>query len=82
MKNVQVDNRKSALVLLSEYCLFSMGDRKEKGDYLEVTEWANGEGYDINISDVNGDRHILLTWGQYDALKACVKAINKSDKTV
>lgn len=82
MKDIKVENRKSAFVELRDYCTFSMGDRKEKGDYLEVTEWSNGEGYDIHISDVNGDRHILLTWGQYDALKSCVKAINKSHKTV
>lgn len=82
MKDIKVENRKSAFVELKDYCGFSMDDRKEKGDFLEVTEWANGEGYDINISDVNGDKHILLTWGQYVALKACVKAINKSHKNV
>ena len=82
MKDIKIENRKSAFVELKDYCTFSMGDRKEKGDFLEVTEWANGEGYDINISDVNGDKHILLTWGQYVALKACVKSINKSHKTV
>lgn len=81
MGNIQLGNRKSAFVELKDYCTFSMGDRKEKGDFLEVTEWTNGEGYDITINDVNGDRHIIITWGQYDAIKACVKTINKSYKT-
>lgn len=80
MGDLKVENRRSAFAELKDYCTSSMGDRKEKGDFLEVTEWTNGEGYDINISDINGDKHILLTWGQYDALKACVKAINKSYK--
>lgn len=82
MKDIKVEYRESAFVELKDYCTFSTGDRKEKGDYLQVTEWSNGEGYDIDISDVNGERHIIITWGQYDAIKACIKAINKSHKTV
>jgi len=78
MKEIKVDKRRSAMVSLEDYCVMSMGDRKNKGDYLEVTEWSNGEGFDINIDDVTGDKHFILTNGQFDALKACIKAIYKS----
>jgi hypothetical protein len=44
---------------------------------LEVTEWTNGEGYDIHISDSEGERQFNLTWGQFKALKACIKKIDK-----
>ena len=37
-------------------------------DYIEVTQWHNGEGFDVSI----GDRHFQLTYGEYEALQACV----------
>lgn len=33
-------------------------------DFIEVTEWVNGEGYDITIND----RIISLTHGQLSAI--------------
>ena len=78
MKQIEVRNRKSAFVELKDFCIFSSGTLKDKDDFLEVTEWANGEGYDIYISDVNGERQFHLTWGQYEALKKSVKAINEN----
>jgi hypothetical protein len=52
-------------------------DRKDKGDFLEVTKWTNGEGYDIHISNSLGEKKFDLTWGQFKALKACIKKIDK-----
>ena len=67
------------MVDLKDFCTFSMGpDRKDKGDFLEVTEWTNGEGYDIHILDSAGEKQFQLTWGQVKALKKCIKAIEKS----
>jgi len=74
---IEVSKRTSALTMLNEFCTFSMGEREDKGDFLEVTEWANGEGYDVHIDDVNGKREFQLTSGQMEALKKCVKAIDK-----
>jgi hypothetical protein len=75
---VKVSNRKSAFVELKDYCVSSMGeDREDMGDFLEVTEWTNGEGYDICILDVAGEKQFHLTWGQFKALKKCIKAIEK-----
>jgi len=54
-----------------------MGDRKGKGDFLEVTEWTNGEGYDIHILDSSGEKQFHLTWGQFEAMKKCIKVIDK-----
>jgi hypothetical protein len=54
-----------------------MGDRKGKGDFLEVTEWTNGEGYDIHIEDSSGSTRFMLTWGQFEAMKKCIKVIDK-----
>ena len=80
-KKIKVEMRKSAFVELEDYCVNSMGDRKGKGDFLEVTEWSNGDGYDIHIEDVNGPLRFMLTWGQFEAMKKCIKAIDKSHHT-
>lgn len=77
---IKISNRKAAFVELKDFCLFSMGERTDKGDFLEVTEWTNGEGYDIHISDTEGQRTFTLTWGQWEAMKKCMKAINKQIK--
>ena len=47
------------------------------GDFIEVIEWTNGEGYDIII---NGDKIISLTRGQIDAINYLVGSLEyKSD---
>ena len=48
-------------------------------DFMEVTEWFNGEGFDVEISSGNGQR-FQLTWGEYDALKYLIKRINSKDE--
>lgn len=40
-------------------------------DFIEVTEWANGEGWDISLDD----KLISLTYGQLEAIKYLVKAL-------
>lgn len=78
-KEIKVTNRKSTFVELKDYCIGSMDfDNKDKGHFLEVTEWSNGEGYDIHIFDSQGERQIQLSWGQFDAIKKCVKVIDKT----
>lgn len=79
-KKINVTNRKSTFVELKDYCVGSMGKEKEKeGHFLEVTEWSNCDGYDIHILDSEGERQMQLSWGQYEAMKKCIKAIDKSD---
>ena len=80
-KEINIENRKSAFVDLEDYCTNSLGDRKGKGDFLEVTEWSNGDGYDIHVEDVSGPLRFMLTWGQFKAMKKCIKAIDKSHHT-
>jgi hypothetical protein len=78
-KEVKIAKRNSVFVELKNWCTFSMGaDQKDKGHFLEVTEWTSGEGYDVFISDINGEKSMQLTYGQFDAIKKCIKAIEKS----
>ena len=56
----------------------SISDELHKYDYLaktnqfiEVTEWVNGEGWDISIDD----KHFSLTEGELDAINYLVKTL-------
>ena len=60
----------------------SVNDNLQKYDYLakdyefiEVTEWRNGEGWDISIND----KIIQLTMGQLDAINYLTKALEYYD---
>jgi hypothetical protein len=78
-KKIELSKRPAAMVDLENWCIMSAG-RNDKGDFLEVTEWTNGEGYDIHISDVDGQKTFTLTWGQFEAMKKCIKAIQNEQK--
>lgn len=60
-------NRKSIYDNLRKYDYLAKGD-----DIIQVTEWTNGEGWDISICD---DLVISLTWGQLDAINYLVNTL-------
>ena len=75
LKTIFIKNRKSASTELSQFCAFTA-----ENDFMEVTKWSNGEGYDVYISTKrNGDVNFQLTWGEFDALKSCIKNMEESD---
>lgn len=43
-----------------------------KDSIIQVTQWANGEGWDISIND---EPVISLTWGQLDAINYLANTI-------
>ena len=43
----------------------------KENSYIEVTEWSNGEGWDITLDD----KVISLTWGQLDAIDYLIKVL-------
>jgi hypothetical protein len=64
--------RDSLFAELKQFCTFSIG---KNGDYIEITEWANGEGFDVDIETTQRQR-FQLTWGQYEALKHLINIID------
>ena len=66
---VNLYNRKSLMVELKDFDYLA-----KKNDFIEVTEWKNGEGYDISLSD---NQVISITIGQFDAIKKLIKLFNK-----
>lgn len=50
---------------------------RNKSSFIEITEWTNGEGWDIAINE----RIFNLTYGELEAINYLVKALNyESDK--
>lgn len=56
--------RNSKFTELKPYCHFAKDD-----DFMEVTEWYNGEGYDVVIGT---EQKFSLTLGQYECLVALI----------
>ena len=48
----------------------------KEDDFIEVTEWANGEGYDISVRD----KLISLTHGEIEAINYLIKCLDFSEK--
>lgn len=63
----EVNNRKSVNVVMND------GYHKD-GDFIEVTEWSNGEGYDIVISECE---RLSIHFTEWDILKKIIKKFDK-----
>jgi hypothetical protein len=64
----KVKDRKSISANLIDFCYLNKPD-----SFIEVTEWSNGDGFDITIND----KITSFTRGELDAIKALVKKLNK-----
>ena len=69
---MEINKRKAINDKLNKYCTFAKED-----DLIEVTEWTNGEGWDITLSE---KPVISLTYGELEAIKFLTKAIDVVEK--
>ena len=67
MSDIQTSKRRAVFSELKRYCHMS-GDN----DYMEVTEWSNGEGWDINIDRKNGSEKFSITHGELELLQVLI----------
>lgn len=67
------NQRRAIFAELKQWC-FGYG---KEHDFIEVTEWANGEGFDVDI-ETDQRQRFQLTWGQYEALKHLVNKIENN----
>jgi hypothetical protein len=74
-KEIKFNTRKAAFVELNGICSMSGVDSH---DFIEVTEWSNGEGWDICINAVGNTQTFSITWGQFQAMKKLIKKLDKS----
>jgi hypothetical protein len=55
--------RKAKFTQLKPYDPFAKDD-----DFMEVCEWYNGEGFDVNFNN----QIVSFTWGQWECLQVLV----------
>lgn len=72
---IEMSTRKAANVELSNLCHLS---RAEGPDFIEVTEWTNGEGWDVQINTVGDTQTFGITWGQFRAMKKLIKRLDRT----
>jgi len=70
---IETYTRKAKFASLQPYCHLA-----KKHSYIEVTEWSNGEGFDVSIGATE-DKYFSLSWGEYQALQSLV-AYQENDK--
>jgi len=63
---IETYTRKAKFANLKPYCHLA-----KEHSFIEVTEWSNGEGFDVAIG-LTDDKNFSLSWGEYQALQALV----------
>lgn len=73
---IKLETRKAGWAQLKDFCSFSY---QEETDFIEVTEWINNEGFDVEVETKHSMKNFRfqLTYGQFDALKKIIKEIDK-----
>ena len=64
---IEKNNRKSVMTYLND-------SWHKEHDFMEVTEWSNKEGYDIQIND---NKSFSLHFTELKALKKLIKELEK-----
>jgi len=69
--NFEIYKREAIFAELKQFCHLS-----KEHDFIEVTEWNNGEGWDVTINTTS-EQNISITYGQFDAIKKLIKQLEK-----
>lgn len=67
---MEFNKLKSVSDNLNKYDYLSKPD-----DYIQITEWSNGEGYDITIYSGANYKQYSLTDGELEAIKYLIKSL-------
>jgi hypothetical protein len=65
---IEVSKRRAVFSELKGYCHMCGAD-----DYMEVTEWSNGEGYDVCINRKSDSEKFSLTYGEWELMQVLMK---------
>ena len=70
---MEKNTRKSVSDSLNKYDYLV---NKDEHSFIEVTEWVNGEGFDITIETKNKSRLMSLTAGELEAINYLTKSLD------
>lgn len=73
---MEINNRKSVYCLLKD---LKYGWNTTDSDYIEVTQWTNGEGWDITIYYNKEERHISLNYEDLNIINYLTKYLDYND---
>lgn len=62
---MEIQQRKSITDNLKKYCICSNGEH----DFIEITQWANGEGIDVTIVSNGHEKSFSVTHGELEAIQ-------------
>jgi hypothetical protein len=71
---ITVSKRTTKFTELKPYDYFAKDE-----DFIEVTEWVNGEGFDVSIHSLGQQKNFLLTHGEFQALVALINYRGEND---
>jgi hypothetical protein len=70
-KEIEIYKRKTIFAELKDYDYLS-----KENAYIEITEWNNGDGYDVNINNFQ-EQNFNITHGQLKAINKLIKKLEK-----
>ena len=71
---IKTYSRPAKFAELKGHCPFA-----KENDYVEITEWYNGEGFDIAVCEEKSEKTISLTWGEWELINKMVEYQSKSN---
>jgi hypothetical protein len=70
MTNITTYKLDAAFAKLHEFDFLAKPD-----DFIEVSLWHNGEGFDAHLS-THAEQSIKLSWGEFKAIKKLIKELD------
>jgi len=70
-KNIENYNRKTVFCNLKEFDVIA-----KEHSYIEITEWKNGEGFDLNVYNYS-DKNTSISYSEFNVIKKLVKKLYK-----
>lgn len=74
MSKIIKNKRNAVFSEIGNHCIFS-----KELDYIEVTEWSNIEGVDIEVCSHNNTQTLKITSGEFRLIKKLIKKL-KDDR--
>ena len=73
---MEINKRKSIMESRKVFVPWAKDD-----DFIEITEWANGEGIDVHFENGNSIRTISLFYEELDAINYLSMALSYNQET-
>lgn len=73
---METNNRKSVYCPLKD---LKYGWNTSDNDFIEITEWTNGEGWDIHICYNKQERNLSLNYEDLDIINYLTKYLSYND---